>query len=96
MNFDEDVFIELYISYHKVTLDLESSGFHNFDEVIDEYQSQMNSEYKTTKESGSKMMEQFNRIVKYNEFNDAFNEFREKMQVFFYEEFNTIIDMYYN
>ena len=96
INFDEDVFIELYINYHKTTLDLEFAGYHTFENVIADYQSQPNNDYKIVKETGNKISEQFNRIVRYNMFNDVFNEFREKMQVFFFEEFNELIDVYYN
>jgi hypothetical protein len=93
--YDEKVFLDLCSEFNVINRLIKLSDFESTQITLKNYRFASGQEYKHLKEIGEKLYEFSSRILKFNQFNKSFDEFREEIQTFFFKEFKIIVDIYY-
>ena len=92
--YNEEIFIDLMTKFKKNQLKL-SEVSNDYYSVREEYKVNFSNEFKNMNSIGDKIVGYLVKLDRYNQFNMAFNKFREKCQVFFFEEFGIVVNIYY-
>ena len=93
--YDEQVFLDLTAKYQIAVNQIKALKSEEFKYKLKAAMDIHSNEFHQLKEIGEKIYEFTIKLFKWNIFNKHFNDFREEMQTYFFEEFDQIVDIYY-
>ena len=92
--YNEEIFIDLMTKFRKNQLKLNCIT-DDYYTIKEDYKINNNNECNSLNALGDKIITFLMKLDRFNQFNKNFNKFREKCQIFFFEEFEMVINVYY-